>query len=364
LSNDKIATPSAIVTSDIFYQLIVTNGFGCSDTDAMRIRVYPQPQIVVADDTTVCSGTSFQIGLASGTQLLSYQWSPASGLSSAVAQQPDVYVSQQVSYIVTAVNEHGCTTQDSIAIDIIPFGLAVQPDKIACVGDTLLFEAIGGNQYVWRKNNEVLGFDAKLQVVPVASSVYTVRITNETCKKENEFHIPVNVHTPARLNIAASHIDCGVATGQLIASGAAKYSWQPAADLTSPTEAVTWAAPAISTRYILTATDDNGCVQTDSVELNVTDNKGFVVAPDAFTPNGDGRNDCYKVLVPFGAKQYQLVIANRFGNIVFETTDASACWDGTYNGQKADVGTYFFYYKITTDNCGTVFRKGDITLIR
>ncbi len=85
--------------------------------------------------------------------------------------------------------------------------------------------------------------------------------------------------------------------------------------------------------------------------------------PSAFTPNSDGKNDC------FGVKHWGLVsdldlsVYDRTGRKLFETSDPSRCWDGSYNGEKLGSGTYVYQVSATTI-CGPVYRKGTIVLIR
>lgn len=103
----------------------------------------------------------------------------------------------------------------------------------------------------------------------------------------------------------------------------------------------------------------------DSIQVNVikgvADN-GYLMA-SAFTPNGDGVNDC------FGVKQWgfvtnlQLEIYNRFGEKIFVSNSINNCWDGTYKGIKQNLGTYI-YQVVASTNCGELYRKGTGVLIR
>ena len=87
--------------------------------------------------------------------------------------------------------------------------------------------------------------------------------------------------------------------------------------------------------------------------------------PNAFTPNGDGLNDCFGVSqkiidsLPF----IDLAIFDRWGNRVFYTTNILDCWDGTYKGRADDMGNYVYYLRERT-NCGYAFKKGYVVLIR
>jgi gliding motility-associated-like protein len=118
-------------------------------------------------------------------------------------------------------------------------------------------------------------------------------------------------------------------------------------------------------KYLVYVHDDHSC-QDSALALVAYDNCCKPFIPDAFTPNGDGRNDVYRVMFKGDMKLIGFSIFNRFGQRVFYTTDTKASWDGTFNGIKQDMGTYMYYIKAICGNKGdnVVEFKGDVTLIR
>lgn len=77
---------------------------------------------------------------------------------------------------------------------------------------------------------------------------------------------------------------------------------------------------------------------------------GFeLVIPNVFTPNGDGSNDIYFITTK-GLTEFNLIIVNRWGNVMFETNDPNEGWDGTSNGQKCAEGTYFYLLNAKAGN--------------
>ena len=116
----------------------------------------------------------------------------------------------------------------------------------------------------------------------------------------------------------------------------------------------------------------NTCEYTDSLNIRVLES--YIEAPNAFTPNGDGMNDEWRVAYK-SIESYQCIIQNRWGRTVFKSTDPGKGWDGTINGKPAAEGTY--YYVIVaygTDKFPTNHKKsgqqmkyklsGDINLFR
>jgi gliding motility-associated-like protein len=112
-------------------------------------------------------------------------------------------------------------------------------------------------------------------------------------------------------------------------------------------------------------TDENGCQTIDSVLVNVSKaggNVGFPVA-NAFTPNGDGVNDCWGIKYWGYVGEFELVIYNRWGTRVFYTRNPQDCWDGTLNGKPQPAGTYVYMVRAFA-LCGEAVKEGNVELIR
>lgn len=106
----------------------------------------------------------------------------------------------------------------------------------------------------------------------------------------------------------------------------------------------------------------NGCVASDTVVVFPGDCAVFI--PSAFTPNGDGLNDSFGVLGDITVKSFSLQIFNKWGQMVFTTTDISQKWDGTYKGKKATIGTYPWIVYYVTGTGQRKYLQGTVMLIR
>ncbi len=88
-----------------------------------------------------------------------------------------------------------------------------------------------------------------------------------------------------------------------------------------------------------------------------------VFMPNAFTPNGDGKNETIRPKFSFTPKDYVFIIRNRWGNKVFETKDPWASWDGRVRNKPAPEGIYIYFLRITPYDGKTIERNGHITVI-
>ena len=142
------------------------------------------------------------------------------------------------------------------------------------------------------------------------------------------------------------------------------YSWSPATGLTNPNIANPQANPSATTVYTVTGKGINGCINTDSLTLNVTKNgEAILNMPNAFTPNNDGINDCFGIKYLAVPEEIEFSVFNRWGQRLFTSNNSYGCWDGTFNNIQQEAGTYVYYVKAKTI-CGDVFVKGTVVLIR
>jgi gliding motility-associated-like protein len=173
------------------------------------------------------------------------------------------------------------------------------------------------------------------------------------------------VHPLPTLHVTKSNdLDCNFGSTQLTVSGAIRYNWTPPAGLSSTTIYNPLARPTVETKYYVTGTDANGCVNRDSITVEITDTRhGDNLMANAFTPNGDGRNDCYGISYWGVIEKIDFSIYNRGGQRIFYSRDPYACWNGKFQGVDQPAGVYVYFIKAVT-NCGIIERKGTVTLIR
>lgn len=150
---------------------------------------------------------------------------------------------------------------------------------------------------------------------------------------------------------------------QLHARGGDFYSWSPPDGLsntTLPDPMLNWNKDAT---YILSVSNIQGCTGYDTIHIKYYTGPDLYV-PSAFSPNGDGQNDRFR-FIPVGITEYNYFrIFNRWGQLVYSSTDFRNGWDGTIKGASAPLDTYIWILEGKDFNGQTILRKGTVTLVK
>jgi gliding motility-associated-like protein len=165
---------------------------------------------------------------------------------------------------------------------------------------------------------------------------------------------------PTPVLSVSQSVTAGCKTGvNLVATGATTYSWLPATWLSNPHIANPVANPPQTTVYTVTGTLD-GCSSSYTIQVVPPVANDI---PNAFSPNRDGRNDCFGIRFWRNVISSDISVFNRWGQLVFKSTDPNACWDGKFKGVEQPAGAYIYFIKVTT-SCGMIEHKGTVMLIR
>jgi len=343
----------------------VNNGL-CTAVDTMTIAIDSLPMLMAGTDTTICAGDSVQIGSApiAGYK---YKWFPSSQVSNDTIANPEAKpFGGTTMYIVTATTPTGCTSTDTVMVNMLAPLIADAGEAAAfCKGDSAQIGApvIGGQKYSWSPSAGLSDTAAAQPYAkPASTTVYTLSVTGAGCPKVTGM-VQVTVHTgPAWVPMQFDTVGMGTAV-QLNVNGGVEYSWSPAAGLNNPSIFDPLAGPDSSTTYVVTITDLFGCMSMDSIRVTVISNNFW--APTAFTPNGDGKDDIFYIHGS-GVTNFSMGVYNRWGEQIFYSEDIMQGWDGRrqVTGQEMPNGAYVYYVKGTDAKGNSVNTKGLINLIR
>ncbi len=160
-------------------------------------------------------------------------------------------------------------------------------------------------------------------------------------------------------------INSGESTLLMSISSANTYTWFPSVNLSCNTCNNPTASPTLTTTYCL-KTSDGICSTSTCVTVSVENPcvNNTLSLPNAFSPNGDGSNDQYCLQGLNCISVFDIIIFDRWGEKVFETSDPAFCWDGTYKGKLLNPAVFVYYANGTFNNGGKVEKRGNITLIK
>jgi gliding motility-associated-like protein len=142
-----------------------------------------------------------------------------------------------------------------------------------------------------------------------------------------------------------------------------QFSWTPPGGLSDPFISDPILNSTVDTTYYVTMLNSRGCSLRDSIHVTYYTGPDIYV-PNAFTPNGDGKNDIFRP-VPVGISSFRYFrVYNRDGELMYQTSQPFAGWDGNFHGKPAQEGTYVWEVAGTDYNKKPVIKKGTVVLIR
>lgn len=360
-------TPIAIGTTT--YTVTGTLAGGCSMTATIDVTVNPTPTVTTTSSSTeVCLGESITLtGGGAGT----YTWDM--GASNGV---PFIIGSiGTYTYTVTGTTAAGCTNTASVTVTVVdcePIFAGYLMDNGVCIGEciTLTDTSSGGTIVAWEWDfggaaTPGTSTEQSPTICLNTAGTFTILLTiTSPFGETSTASKTLNVYDLPTLNAALDTIIDAGGNANLIATSLSTgtYTWTPDHDVDCETCGITTASPIDSTLYSVYFIDENGCSAEGNVLVLVNFIEG-VGLPTAFSPNGDGFNDVLFVK-GFGLAAINLVVYNRYGEVVFETTDQNIGWDGTFKNRNENPGvfTWVLQYDFVTGKKG--MKKGNTTLIR
>ncbi|MBS1584640.1 MAG: gliding motility-associated C-terminal domain-containing protein [Bacteroidetes bacterium] len=160
-------------------------------------------------------------------------------------------------------------------------------------------------------------------------------------------------------NVKTKSFDTSLCAGTpltlFVPAGYDNYTWSDGSTQTSETFSNTATAWVCASSLC--------AVETDTFNIKAGDCNCIVAIPTAFSPNNDGKNDRFKVQTG-DVVSFHMEVHNRWGQSVFYTSDIHHSWDGTYNNRICDADTYYYFVKLECLSGKTIFREGDVTLLR
>lgn len=357
-SGDSLYFPE--ITSDTYVIVQLTDTNGCeSDVDTIFIALtslLPAPMADASD--TICAGSSLQLFTTTANGF-TYNWSGPNGFTSSLEDPIISPVDSSMAGTYFLFINQGTCYSDTATLDIsvnnLP-SLVSSNDTGICAGSTVLLYAYSPDGIIWNTGD----VSNSISVSPGVSTTYTVS-TGNVCGTLTD-SITVIIFPSSGFGAGPDITIVYGNHGQLTTTGGTSWEWSPADGLNCTTCANPLASPEETTTYGVTITDQNGCTSSDSVTVWVEYNFNYFV-PNTFTPNGDGINDIFYIR-GYGVESMEVKVFDRWGEMIFHSSDINAGWDGTYKGKPLSNGVFVYTLggKLLD---GREFReKGAITLVK
>ncbi|MEO6358334.1 MAG: PKD domain-containing protein [Ferruginibacter sp.] len=367
INNVNSANP--LVSPDVptTYFLTFTDPTGCTGRDSVFVDVVRSVNINVGNDTTICRTDGMIIGTNSNA--LHYTWTPSTYLSSDTAKHPFANpLVPSITYHVVG-NVGKCSSADDITIRTLPYPPAkAGNDTTVCYGRTVQLKASGGIGYQWSPATflNATNIANPIAVNPTTTTQYIVAVTDITgCPKPAFDTVIVNVDPLVVAN--AGPPDTTSVLGEPLifnATGGIAYEWTPSTWLSNTNTANPVALPEDNITYYLKVSSEAGCTDTDSIRVKLFKVPPSFYVPTGFTPNNDQNNDVLKpILLGMRTLNYFRVY-NRWGKLMFSTSQKGQGWDGTFKGNPQDPGTYVWMAEGATFQNNVIKRKGYVVLLR
>jgi gliding motility-associated-like protein len=354
LSNATIANPVATPTASTTYTCYVTGGLqGCwIASDTVVINTSPASNASAGPPVSFCIGGSAQLQASGGG---TYQWTPATGLSSTTISNPIASPTVTTSYTVT-VTQGLCSSSASVLVTVYPLPVVnfTAIDTVGCEPLTVTFtnNTPNSTNCAWDFGNSSGTVSCTNPVVYTYTvpGTYSVTLTitdNNGCIASSTHNNMITVYPrpvscftlgPQPTTILEPTIyftDCS--------TGASSWQWDfgdvlhSTSTLQNPSFAYQDTGSYTVSQKVCNA---NACCDSSSLTLEIGPFYSFYV-PNAFTPNRDNKNnEFFPVGSGMDKSTYHMWIFDRWGNLIFETTDWNAHWDGKLKGRLCEEDVY------------------------
>lgn len=357
-----------VYPKDTTQYIVSINNNGCISKDTITVNVLPFIKVYAGLDSTICLNDTIQLRVKSDA--LQYQWTNDLNESVPGVKNPFVKPSGNTMYYVTA-NLGKCQDKDSIAIKTVPYPVAnLSNDTLICFGKRVQLNAsITGASFQWFPSLNMFNSNSLQPLVaPAKTTRYFLRVSDTLgCPKMVIDSVLVQVATNPIINAGNDTIVSTNQPLQLNATGASNYQWFPSVGLSEPSIAnpIAQLGTTIdSIIYRVRGDNGNECFGEDFIKVVVYKGGPDIYIPSGFTPNGDGKNDLLRP-IPIGISQLTYFkLYNRWGQLIFSTSEMGKGWNGIFNGEQQPTGTYIFQAEGKDFTGKTVYKKGTAVLIR
>ena len=351
------------------YLITVKDNNNCTASNNIILPLNNTVTLNAGTDPVICEGKSTILNVVSNAA--NYSWTPSTALNNSASKTPTTSTVSTTQYIVTATTGI-CQQKDTVTVFVNPAPAAnAGPDKTICFAQTATLNGSGGIQYTWTPatylNNPLIAAPSTGSLAIGISYALSVTDNNGCVSLKNDT-VQITVLPQA---VVYAGRDTTLAIGQPLKlsatdinnTGFTQYQWTPSYGLDNPFSASPITILDKEILYNVTASNSIGCAATDNIKIKVYRGPDIYV-PNAFTPDGNGTNDILKA-IPVGLREFHYFrIYNRWGNIVFSSTNPANGWDGKNAGAKPLADSYIWIAEGVDYKGNIIQRKGTVIIIQ
>jgi gliding motility-associated-like protein len=361
------------------YTVTITDVNGCMNSVADTVIYYPLINVSFDTIHPLCYGNNNGEVIANTTggfitSGLNYNWTDSSGQNMGNTSTAGNLSAGE--YYLTITDNAGCTKTDSVLLTQ-PDSLKIDSAKyknITCyeyANGTITLFVSGGTLPVLYSDNNGSTFQPAAMFDSLAPGNYPLLIKDSNNCQTSHPYISITQPGPIEVYITADvhgilHFGDTVHLRSNYNSVVALpviSNWKPDYYLNCDTCANIAAQPLTNTTYTLMIEDSNGCYASNTYTVYVDSNDKLFFVPNAFTPNGDGNNDVFRIYAA-GVGKVDCYIFDRWGEEVDEFHNMDDGWDGNYKGHQAPLGVYVYWIDLVYLDGTVEHDKGSVTLIR
>ncbi|MFT3934721.1 MAG: gliding motility-associated C-terminal domain-containing protein [Chitinophagaceae bacterium] len=358
--NLAASTPGSYV---VFYNY--SNGM-CANVATTTVVINTPPTISVTNPPAICAPGKIDLTLSSvvtgtGTGISFAYYLDAAGLYS--VPNPKAVGTPGLYYVKAVDVSHCESALMPILVSIFPQpSINTSGNAIICLGNSTVISATSpGSTLLWQG----LGSNNSYTVAPTVTTDYIVTATNANgCQTTTGVKITVEDFS-ATLESNPDPVLSGTNV-ILKAGGNTNFSvlaWTPTSVFTNQTAITQSFIIQDTSLYSVVVKSQAGCIDTAYLKVMPEPNTQDFFMPNAFTPNGDGKNDIFKAY-GLSIKEIELRVFNQWGQLLYETRNPAAGWNGYYKGSIQPAGPYVYTVKVTLYSGKTFAKKGTFSLIR
>jgi gliding motility-associated-like protein len=359
--------------------LTVATSAGCTDVAERTFTLVGPEGSIALDKDVVCLGDPITFSLQDTSDVGSWTWF-IEGLpifdENPVTHVYESLPSSGLTFVklIVSDSEGICTFADSIPVPIVRTDFELFGDTI-CLGQTGVIGVVGalpGSTLTWSPGATVLNQgQPQTGVNPTQTTVYTLEAIHPAGCVGTAQAVVVVIQPPSWPNW-----DTAVAVNKPIVlpgpgGDGLIYNWEPEEGLScTACQEPTFVSDSIGEyTYVLTVTDVAGCFVTDII-YTIEVYPDMILLPNLFTPNGDGLNDFFQIVLPPGGRiesdiaVIRMKVFNRWGQVVYNNDSPDTGWDGNYKGKPAPMDTYAYVVEVEFFDGRVELLRGDITLVR